>query len=154
MIHNNEWGVVGRTGAERVAFPNLPLSYEEMLLFVPDGIRKQNDKRHRPVYGLIQSMARQLEDARSVSTIPPKRYLTEYREDEEKGKTQFRIDGIRQEMAAIRFRMEIADYCGTAERKNMESRMLDLYELAKRFDPRGIEQFERLIDKRMRKARI
>lgn len=154
MIHNNEGGVVGRTGAERVAFPNLPLSYEEMLVLVPDGIRNQNDKRHRPVYGLIQSMARQLEDARRVSTIPPKRYLTEYREDEEKGKTQFRVEGIRQQMAAIRFRMNIEDYCGAAERNIMECRRFDLYELAKRLDPRGIEQFERLIDRRIRKGRI
>lgn len=50
--------------------------------------------------------------------------------------------------------MEINDYRGAVEKVILENRMLELYELAKQLDPTGVERFERMIDKRMKKVRI
>ena len=58
MLKKNE-GDLNITSADRMVFPNLPLTYEEMILLVPAEIRNPEDKRHRAVYGLIQCMARQ-----------------------------------------------------------------------------------------------
>lgn len=137
-----------------VAYPNLPLSYGEMILLVPEEIRNPEDKRHRAIYGLLQAMARNLEDARRVSKMPPSQYLKYYRENEPQAQTQFRISGIQQEMAAVKFRLEISDYRGHAEETILKNRMLELYELAKKLDPSGVGRFERRIDKRMKKARL
>lgn len=152
MIQRSE-GELNITSADRMVF-NLPLTYEEMILLVPAEIRNPEDKRHRAVFGLIQCIARQLEDARRVSEIPPRQYLRGYKEDQPEVQTQFRIRGIQQEMSAVKFRLEINDCRGPAERVILESRMSELYELAKELDPSGIARFERMVDKRMKKARI
>lgn len=78
MLKRNE-GDLNITSADRMVFLNLPLTYEKMILLVPAEIRNPEDKRHRAVFGLIQCMARQLEDARRVSTIPPSQYLQGYK---------------------------------------------------------------------------
>ena len=64
MIQRSE-GELNITSADRMVF-NLPLTYEEMMLLVPAELRNPEDKRHRAVFGLIQCIARQLEDARRV----------------------------------------------------------------------------------------
>lgn len=151
MMHINEGEALNMIGANRMAFPDLPLSYGEMLLLVPAEIRNPEDKRHRAVYGLVQAMARHLEDARRVSAMTPEQYLREYRDGEPEVQTQFRIRGIQQEMTAARFRLEINDFRGHAEETILKSRMLELYELAKRLDPSGVRRFEHRIDKRMKK---
>ena len=139
---------------EHMIFPNMPLTYEEMLTLVPEGIRRPGEKRHRAVYGLIQAVARQLEDARVVSAIPPGQYLKGDKKEQSDVQTQFRIRGIQQEMSAVRFRLEIHDYRGAAEEKVLEDRMLELYEYAKRLDPHGVARFERTVDKKMKRVRI
>ena len=106
MLKKNE-GDLNITSADRMVFPNLPLTYEEMILLVPAEIRNPEDKRHRAVYGLIQCMARQLEDARRVSTIQPSQYLRGYKRGQSDVQTQFRIRGIQQEMAAVKFRLRL-----------------------------------------------
>lgn len=153
MLKKNE-GDLNITSADRMVFPNLPLTYEEMILLVPAEIRNPEDKRHRAVYGLIQCMARQLEDARRVSTIQPSQYLRGYERGQSDVQTQFRIRGIQQEMAAVKFRLEINDFRGPAEEEILKNRMLELYELAKRLDPSGVGRFEHRIDKRMKKVRL
>lgn len=153
MIQRNK-GELNVSNADRMVFLNLPLTYEEMILLVPAGIRNPEDKRHRAVYGLLQAMARQLEDARAVSTIPPSQYLWGYEKGQSDVQTQFRIRGIQQEMAAVKFRLEINDFRGLAEEAILKNRMLELYELAKKLDPSGVGRFEHRIDKRMRKARL
>lgn len=154
MIAQNEREPVVVMGAERMVYLNLPLSYEEMILLVPAEIRNPEDKRHRAVYGLLQAMARNLEDARRVSEMPPSQYLKYYRKNEPQAQTQFRISGIQQEMAAVKFRLELNDYRGPAEEAILENRMLELYELAKKLDPSGVGRFEHRIDKRMKKVRL
>ena len=101
-----------------------------------------------------QCMARQLEDARRVSTIQPSQYLRGYERGQSDVQTQFRIRGIQQEMAAVKFRLEINDFRGPAEEEILKNRMLELYELAKRLDPSGVGRFEHRIDKRMKKVRL
>lgn len=135
-----------------MVYPALPMTYEELLLLVPPGVQHPDDKRHKAVYGLIQAVARQLEDARRVSKISPSQYLTRYQEGEDQVQIQFRITGIQQEMGAINFRLGIRDYLGTVEKVILENRMLELYEMAKNIDPAGVSRYERMIDKRMRKA--
>ncbi|MBD5504618.1 MAG: hypothetical protein HDR09_13050 [Lachnospiraceae bacterium] len=154
MIASNERAHVIVAGVGHMVFPDLPLTYEGMQLLVPVEIRNKEHAKHKAVYGLIQAMARQLDDARMVSTIPPGQYLTGYKEEQDQVQTLFRIKGIQQEMSAVRFRMEINDYRGTVEKVILENRMLELYELAKQLDPTGVAQFERMIDKRMKKVRI
>lgn len=153
MIQRNE-GELNISSADHMVFPNLPLTYEEMILLVPAEIRNPKDKRHRAVYGLLQAMARHLEEARIVSTIPPDQYLRGYREEENMAQTHFRIMGLQQEMQAIKFRLEINDYRGPAEEEILKNRMLELYELAKKLDPSGVGRFEHMVDKKMKKARI
>lgn len=153
MIASNERAPSVAIDVEHIVFPNLPLTYEEMQLLVPEEIRSPEDKRHRAVYGLIQTMARHLEDTRMVSTIQPSQYLRGYKEEQSQIQTQFRIRGIQQEMSAVRFRLENNDCRGPAEKAILENRMLELYELAKKLDPSGVKRFERMIDKRMRKER-
>lgn len=154
MVESNERVPSVAVDAEHMVFPNLPLTYEEMQLLVPVENRNREHEKHRAVYGLIQAMARHLEDARRVSTILPSQYLREYREGEPEAQTQFRIRGIQQEMSAVRFRLEINDYRGAVEKVILENRMLELYELAKKLDPEGVGRFERIIDKRVKKVRV
>lgn len=154
MIAQNEREPVVVMNVEHMVYPNLPLSYEEMILLVPAEIRNSEDKRHRAVYGLLQAMARSLEDARRVSEMPPSQYLKYYRKNEPQAQTQFRISGIQQEMAAVKFRLELNDYRGPAEEAILKNRMLELYELAKKLDPSGVGRFEHRIDKRMKKVRL
>lgn len=154
MIASNERAPVSVVCAEHIVFPDLPLTYEEMQLLVPVEIQSKEHAKHKAVYGLIQAMARRLEDARMVSTISPSQYLTGYKEEQTQVQTLFRVKGIQQEMSAVRFRMEINDYRGAVEKVILENRMLELYELAKQLDPTGVERFERMIDKRMKKVRI
>lgn len=154
MIAQNEREPVVVMNAEHMVYPNLPLSYEEMILLVPAEIRNPEDKRHRAVYGLLQAMARSLEDARRVSEMPPSQYLKYYRKNEPQAQTQFRISGIQQEMAAVKFRLELNDYRGPAEEAILKNRVLELYELAKKLDPSGVGRFEHRIDKRMKKVRL
>lgn len=154
MIASNERAPVAVIDVEHMVFSNLPLTYEEMLLLVPEEIRNPDDKRHRAVYGLIQTMARQLEEARKISKMPPSQYLRFFRKNEPQAQTQLRISGIQQEMAAVKFRLEINDYRGPAEEAILEEQMQELYKAAKQVDPTGIKQFEHRIDKRMRKVRL
>lgn len=154
MIAQNEREPAVVMGAERMVYLNLPLSYEEMILLVPAEIRNPEDKRHRAVYGLLQAMARSLEDARRVSEMPPSQYLKYYRKNEPQAQTQFRISGIQQEMAAVKFRLELNDYRGPVEEAILKNRILELYELAKKLDPSGVGRFEHRIDKRMKKVRL
>lgn len=153
MIQRNE-GELNITSTDHMVFPNLPLAYEEMILLVPAEIRNPEDKRHRAVYGLLQAMARHLEEARRVSTIPPRQYIKGYKKEQSQIQTQFRIRGIQQEMAAVRFRMEIHDHRGVMEEKIFEDRMLELYGYAKRLDLHGVIRFERAVDKKMKRVRM
>ena len=154
MIASNERAPVAVIDAEHMVFMNLPLTYEEMLLLVPAEIRNPEDKRHKAVYGLIQTMARQLEEARRVSEMPPSQYLRFFRKNEPPAQTQLRISGIQQEMAAVKFRLEINDCRGPAEEAILKDRMQELYEVAKKVDPTGIKRFEHRIDKRMKRVRL
>ena len=64
MIANNEERRIFRTGlmVERAIFPEMPLTYQEMLMLVPADILKPDHPKHKKVVGLIQVMARHLED--------------------------------------------------------------------------------------------
>lgn len=91
MIASNERAPVIVAGVGHMVFPDLPLTYEGMQLLVPVEIRNKEHAKHKAVYGLIQAMARQLDDARMVSTIPPGQYLTGYKEEQDQVQTLFRI---------------------------------------------------------------
>lgn len=138
---------------ENPAFPNLPLTYQEMLLVVPAKIMNPKHPKHKAVLGLLQNMARHLEDARTVSKIPAESYSRGFSPDEMPAQTSFRIRGIQQQMSAVRFRLDIHDCQGILEEKILQARLHELYEQAKVVDPQGTTRFERMIDKRMRKAR-
>lgn len=155
MSTSNERERIPRTGAtvERFIFPEMPLTYQEMLMLVPADILNPDHPKHKKVVGLIQAMARQLEDARMVSTIPAKEYARGYSPKQSQSQTRFRIAGIQQQMSAVRFRLDIHDYRGGLERSILEDRLYELYHQAKILDPGGTARFERMIDKRMRKAR-
>lgn len=155
MSINNERESIPRTGAtvERFIFPEMPMTYQEMLMLVPADILKPDHPKHKKVVGLIQVMARHLEDARMVSTIPVKEYARGYSPKQSQSQTQFRIAGIQRQMSAVRFRLDIHDYRGNLERIILQDRLYELYYQAKEIDPEGTARFERMIDKRMRKAR-
>lgn len=138
---------------ESVVIPNAPLTYEEMLFLVPADILKPDHPKHKKVVGLIQAMARHLEDARMVSKMPASQYSKGFSKEEEPAKVAFRITGIQQQMSAVRLRLDIHDYRGNLEKNILENRLYELYYQAKEIDPEGTARFERMIDKRMRKAR-
>ena len=125
MITNNEERRIFRTGlmVERAIFPEMPLTYHEMLMLVPADILKLDHPKHKKVVGLIQAMV------------------------------AFRITGIQQQMSAVRFRLDIHDYRGNLEKDILQDRLYELYYQAKEIDPEGTARFERMIDKRMRKVR-
>ncbi len=155
MIANNEERRIFRTGlmVERAIFPEMPLTYQEMLMLVPADILKPDHPKHKKVVGLIQVMARHLEDARMVSKMPASQYTKGFSKEEEPAKVAFRITGIQQQMSAVRFRLDIHDYRGSLEKAILQDRLYELYYQAKEIDPEGTARFERMIDKRMRKAR-
>ena len=141
------------TTAERLIFPEMPLTYQEMLMLVPADILKPDHPKHKKVVGLIQVMARNLEDARMVSKMPASQYTKGFSKEEEPAKVAFRITGIQQQMSAVRFRLDIHDYRGSLEKAILQDRLYELYYQAKEIDPEGTARFERMIDKRMRKVR-
>lgn len=155
MATSNEERSIFRTGltAERAMFPEMPMTYLEMLSLVPIDILKPNHPKHKKVVGLIQAMARHLEDARMVSKMSASQYSKGFSKEEEPAKVAFRITGIQQQMSAVRFRLDIHDYRGNLERDILQDRLYELYYQAKEIDPEGTARFERMIDKRMRKAR-
>lgn len=155
MSISNEGSASPRTSAtvERLIFPTMPLTYQEMLMLVPADILKPDHPKHKKVVGLIQVMARHLEDARMVSTIPAKEYARGYSPKHSQAQTHFRITGIQRQMSAVRFRLDIHDYRGSLEKAILQDRLYELYYQAKEIDPEGTARFERMIDKRMRKAR-
>ncbi len=136
-----------------------PMNYEELILtVVPEKIRNPAHPKHKALYGLLQEMTRRLEDARMVSTIPADRYtavspgnILQNVSDVEK---HFRITGIQRQMSAIRFRLDIHDYSGGLEREILRNRLYSLYDQARIIDPDGVGRFERMMDKKMRKARL
>lgn len=139
--------------AERLIFPEMPLTYQEMLMLVPADILKPDHPKHKKVVGLIQAMARHLEGARMFSKMPASQYSKGFSKEEEPAKVAFRITGIQQQMSAVRFRLDIHDYRGNLEKDILQDRLYELYYQAKEIDPEGTARFERMIDKRMRKAR-
>ena len=155
MSTNSERERIPRIGAtvERFIFPEMPLTYQEMLMLVPADILKPKHPKHKKVVGLIQAMARHLEDARIVSKMPASQYSKGFSKEKEPAKVAFRITGIQQQMSAVRFRLDIHDYRGSLEKSILEDRLYRLYYQAKEIDPEGTARFERMIDKRMRKAR-
>ena len=155
MITNNEERRIFRTGlmVERAIFPEMPLTYQEMLMLVPADILKPDHPKHKKVVGLIQVMARHLEDARMVSKMPASQYSKGFSKEEKPAKVAFRITGIQQQMSAVRFRLDIHDYRGNLEKDILQDRLYELYYQAKEIDPEGTARFERMIDKRMRKVR-
>jgi len=155
MATINEERRIFRMGgtAERAIFPEMPMTYQEMLMLVPIDILKPKHPKHKKVVGLIQAMSRHLEDARMVSKMPVSQYSKGFSKEEEPAKVAFRITGIQQQMSAVRFRLDIHDYRGNLEKDILQDRLYELYYQAKEIDPEGTARFERMIDKRMRKAR-
>lgn len=155
MVIRNEEKRIFRKGVtvERAVFPEMPMTYQEMLMLVPADILKPDHRKHKKVIGLIQAMARHLEDVRMVSKMPAGQYAKDFSKEEEPARVAFRITGIQQQMSAVRFRLDIHDYIGNLEKDILQSRLYELYYQAKEIDPEGTTRFERMVDKRMRKAR-
>lgn len=125
---------------------NAPLSYPELIRLIPEGV---DGMARLQLSGLMQSMTKFLEDTRTVSKYPADMYGT-------KGKPMpigYRIRGIQEQMSAVRFRLDIHDYSGVLEQRILKDRLYELYHQAKEIDPEGTARFERMVDKKMRKAR-
>ena len=59
---------------------------------------------------------------------------------------------IQEQMNAVRYRLEYTDYRTTAEAKILKHRLHELYQAAKTMDPDGVRRYERMIDKKRKKA--
>lgn len=129
--------------------PNAPMTYHEMILLVPRDILFPKHPKHKAVFGLLQNMARFLEDSRIISRQPVDRYKNLPDEVPQ----QIRIRGIQEQMSAIRFRLDVRDYKNILEMEILKNRLYELYRVAKEVDPEGVARYERMIDKKMRRAK-
>ncbi len=129
--------------------PLAPLSVDEMLAFLtpttlPDG-RKFEKKKMK---GLFLAMDKFLVDSRKYS----KQAVDKYSSMPEFVPKEIKVRGIQEQMAAIRFRLDVHDYSGVMEREILKNRLFELYQEAKVIDSDGVQRYERMLDKRIRKA--
>lgn len=129
--------------------PNAPMTYQGMVLLVPRDMWLPKYPKHRAVFGLLQNMTRFLEESRMISKQPVDRY-----KNLPEGVSQaIRIRGIQEQMSAIRFRLDCSDYENILEMEILKNKLFELYQVAKEVDPEGVARYERMIDKKMRRAR-
>lgn len=129
--------------------PNAPMTYHEMVLLVPKDIWYPRHPKHKAVFGLLRRMDRFLEESRIISMQPVD--LNKNLPDEVP--KPIRIRGIQEQMSAVRFRLDIRDYQNVLEMEILKNRLYELYRVAKEVGPEGVARYERMIDKKMRRAR-
>lgn len=129
--------------------PNAPMTYQEMALLVPHDMWLPKHPKHRAVFGLLQNMTRFLEESRMIS----KQEVDRYKNLPEEVPQQIRIRGIQEQMSAIRFRLDVNDYKNILEMQILKNKLFELYQVTKEVDPEGVARYERMIDKKMRRAR-
>lgn len=128
---------------------NVPMTVEEMYLMVPADICFPGNKKHKAVFELIQNMSRFLEESRIIS----KQALDRYKNLPDGVNKQIRIRGIQEQMSAVRFRLDVCDYKNILEMEILKNKLYELYQVAKEVDPEGVSRYERMIDKKMKRAR-
>ena len=94
-------------------------------------------------------MTRFLEESRMIS----KQEVDRYKNLPAEVPQQIRIRGIQEQMSAIRFRLDVSDYKNILEMQILKNKLFELYQVAKEVDPEGVARYERMIDKKMRRAR-
>ena len=82
-----------------------------------------------------------------------KQEVDRYKNLPEEVPQQIRIRGIQEQMSAIRFRLDVSDYKNILEMQILKNKLSELYQVAKEVDPEGVARYERMIDKKMRRAR-
>lgn len=131
-------------------FPGAPLTFDEMASLIPESVRESGGRQAYFLAALLRKMETHLEDARMVSRMPVRESGYSARPDVG---IPIRIRRVQEQMAAIRFRLDIHDYAGEAEKAILVARLYEAYDEAKRIDPDGVARFERMIDKKMQKRR-
>lgn len=130
-------------------YPLMPLSVEEMEVFLTPEILPGGTARGRKVtMSLFMAMDVLLTDSRKYSKQPANKYSS-MRDFVPK---EVKVRGIQEQMQAIRFRLDINDYKGVLEREILKERLFELYREAKKVDPEGVQRYEYMLDKKIRKA--
>ena len=132
--------------------PDSPLSFQEMVaIMVPEQVKYDKFPLHNQIIGLIAGMEQFIRDTRKYSVLPADRF--DRMSAAPSGiTTEHKIRMIQEQMNVVRYRLEYTDYRTTAEAKILKHRLHELYQAAKTMDPDGVKRYERMIDKRMKKA--
>ena len=126
-----------------------PMTFEELLYYMsPVNNMKPTDPAFYGFTKMFAQMDRHLEESRKYS----KQAVDKYAVMPDFVPQEIKVRGIQEQMAAIRFRLDVHDYSGTLEFAILKSNLFALYQEAKKIDPEGVSRYERMIDKKMRKA--
>ena len=129
--------------------PLAPMTFEELLYYMsPVKNMKPSDPGMYKFFNLFARMSKHLEEARKYS----KQAVDKYTVMPDSVPQAIKVRGIQEQMSAIRFRLDIYDYSGALEFAILKSNLFALYQEAKKIDPEGVSRYERMIDKKMRKA--
>lgn len=132
--------------------PGSPLSFQEMVsIMVPDEVKNEKFPLHYQIIGLIAGMEQFIRDTRKYSAFSADRF-SRMSAAPEGITTEYKIRMIQEQMNAVRYRLEYTDYRTTAEAKILKHRLHELYQAAKTMDPDGVRRYERMIDKKRKKA--
>lgn len=130
--------------------PSAPMSYEELRAFmIPASVVKQDKRKVVFLERLFRNMDLFLRESRRYSYEP----ADAYKQIPVNLPVELKIQKIQEQMRAIRFRLDVRDYNHAAERVLLNNRLFELYAEAKAVDPEGTARYERMLDKKMRRAR-